>query len=326
MLTTFVKERQARWNRLYELIEKAEKNRLKLFSKEELLELSVLYRQVVTDLSQAKTQNISPEHIVLLNDLVRRAYHLIYQSEPIRLSQLKKVILIEFPKLFWENWQTVCLSLGLLLLGWAFGFFGYLNGVQFLWQLIPSKFASEVFERYQQNTWFNNQLTERPYISLWIMKNNIMVALNAFAGGMLLGVLTIGALLYNGLILGVLSAYFAKQGHLVSFWAMILPHGVIELTAIALAAASGFLLTKVILFPGEYSRSDAFKLYGSQAIKMATGTVVLLVIAGLIEGFLSTTTTKIISESWRLLFAGFTAVLLAGYLGSSWWRQYFAKH
>jgi len=326
MLIPFVKERQARWHRLYELVERAEKNRLKLFTKEELLELSALYRQGVTDLAQAKAQGISQDHIILLNDLVRRAYHIIYRSEPISLGQLKRLIFIEFPKLFWENWRIVCLAFGLLIIGWAVGFYGYLNDLNFLSGILPAEFATEVFKRYQKNTWFNNQLTERPYISFWIMKNNIMVALNAFAGGMLLGVLTVGALLYNGLILGVLSAHFTKQGHLLSFWAMILPHGVIELTAIVLSAASGFLLAKIILFPGEYTRSDAFKLYGSKAIQMASGTVVLLVIAGLIEGFLSTTTTKIIPESVRLIFAGLTAVLLCGYLGSYWWRQRYSEN
>jgi hypothetical protein len=71
------------------------------------------------------------------------------------------------------------------------------------------------------------------------------------------------------------------------FWAFVFPHGSLELPAIFLAGGAGFLLARALLFPGQYRRSDALKLYGTQAAQLAFGLVPMLVLAGIIEGFFS---------------------------------------
>ena len=310
MATSFSRVRQKRWNRLEQLLTQAEKMKLASFSKEELIELSVLYRQTATDLVLAQTQGLPDELVSFLNDLTTRAYHDIYRTEKGTLGQLGDFIISKFPALFRQNWPVILFSLIMLLAGWLAGFLGYQAGPKFMQRFLPEELTRKILQDYQQKTWFNNPLIARPYISSFIMFNNIKVALQAFGGGMLLGTLTCWAILFNGFILGVLAAVFFQHGLLLSFWAMILPHGLIELTAICLSAAAGFLLTKGILFPGELSRSDALKISGGKAIQLLAGTVMMLVVAGLIEGFFSTISTKVIPEWGRLLFAGLTGVLL----------------
>ena len=309
----FVQARSQRWTRLEELLKKAEKSKLVSFSKEELLELSVLYRQASGDLSFAKTQGLPDELILFLNDLVTRAYHRIYRAEKSSFHQIADLFKHEFPDLFRQNLGVILFTFGLLLFGWLLGFLGYLTGPKVILGLFPKNFDTEFFKNYQNRSWFNSPFKDRPFISSWIMINNIKVAINAFAGGMLLGTLTCYVVIFNGLLLGVLSAVFFTKGSFISFWAMILPHGVIELTAIGLAAAAGFLLTRAILFPGELSRVDSLKVNGEKAMKLMLATTLMFVIAALIEGFFSFIDTKIISEYGRLIFAGLTAVLLVWY-------------
>ncbi|HBF36628.1 MAG TPA: hypothetical protein DDW50_04840 [Firmicutes bacterium] len=310
MAFPFIQIRQKRWTRLQQLLIQAEKKKLSSFSKAEIIELSVLYRQAATDLAAAKTQGLPDDLIRFLNDLVGRSYHYIYRTKKTTLRQLGYFITTEFPDLFRQNWPVILFSLIILFVGWLAGFLGYQAEPEFMKKILPNEFTKNILQGYLKKTWFNDPLVSRPYISSFIMYNNIRVAIQAFGGGMLLGILTCWAVLFNGFILGVLSAVFLKHGHLLSFWAMILPHGVIELTAISLSAAAGLLLTRAILFPGDLSRSDALKISGVKAVKLLSGTVIMLVVAGLIEGFFSTISTKLIPESFRLLFATVTGILL----------------
>ena len=113
------------------------------------------------------------------------------------------------------------------------------------------------------------------------------VAIGCLAGGMFAGVGSLVVLGFNGLMLGTFAGHFANQGLLWYLLEFVVGHGVLELTAIWIAAAAGLLLGLAIVAPGDVSRSDALVLRGRVAVRMIGMTVVLLAIAGLIEGFLS---------------------------------------
>jgi uncharacterized membrane protein SpoIIM required for sporulation len=132
----------------------------------------------------------------------------------------------------------------------------------------------------------------------------------AFAGGMTLGIVTIWVVLNNGLMVGGTGALFASRGFGTDFWATIAPHGVIELTAIQIAASAGLLLTQAILMPGRLRRSDALRENARRAGVLMIGVAVMLVVAGTIEGFVTPQRT---SELFRFSVGGLTAVLLTAY-------------
>ncbi|XPM58840.2 MAG: stage II sporulation protein M [Leptolyngbya sp. IPPAS B-1204] len=119
------------------------------------------------------------------------------------------------------------------------------------------------------------------------MINNIRVSFVAVAGGITAGLLTTYVVLINGVLLGTIGALVGQHNLAFPFWAFVFPHGSLELPAIFLAVAAGFLIARAILFPGQYRRVDALKLYGQQAAQLVFGIVPLLVIAGAIEGFFS---------------------------------------
>ena len=151
---------------------------------------------------------------------------------------------------------------------------------------------------------------ERPLVASFIIANNVRVAIGCLAGGMFAGVGSLVVLGFNGLMLGTFAGHFANQGLLWYLLEFVVGHGVLELTAIWIAAAAGLLLGLAIVAPGDLSRSDALVLRGRVAVRMIGMTVVLLAIAGLIEGFLSVS-------------GGGAAprVLAAGWGASAFWRS-----
>src|SRR5690554_351865 len=313
MTRSFVETRRERWQRLYDLLRKAEKTKLTSFTSQELIEFSVLYRQAATDLAAAETHNLPEDVRSFLNDLTGRAYHHLYRNKRVSLRKVKGFLVYDLPRLIRENKIIFLFSFGLLLTGMVMGFLARLWRPDLLESLFPAGFLQSFIERYREDSWFTTPWSFRPFLSSLLLTNNLQVLIMTFAGGMLFGVLTVYTLVLNGLLIGALAGEFFRAGLFLSFWAMILPHGVIELTAFSLSGAAGLCLARALLFPGDYRRRDVLRLYGKTAVKLVTGAFFLVVIAGLIEGFLSTISTQVIPEWGRLLFAAVTALLLLFY-------------
>jgi uncharacterized membrane protein SpoIIM required for sporulation len=88
-------------------------------------------------------------------------------------------------------------------------------------------------------------------------------------------------------------------------------HGVIELSCIFIAGGAGLLIGSALVMPGDLSRADALKSRGKDAVRLMMGVAVLLVVAGLIEGFISPAP---ISPKIKFLIAGLTGIALYSYL------------
>ena len=142
--------------------------------------------------------------------------------------------------------------------------------------------------------------------------NNIRVSFLAFTAGLLLGLGTVAILFYNGLLLGSLTAMFLNWKLSLSFWALILPHGVIELPCIFIAGGAGLLLGGALLVHRSRSRKEALQERGLVAVRLALGIVPLLAIAAAIEGFITPLT--IIGPYAKLGFALLAAAALGVYL------------
>jgi len=110
----------------------------------------------------------------------------------------------------------------------------------------------------------------------------------AFAGGMLAGILTVVALVFNGLVIGIFFAVFANYGAAGYLGTFVAGHGVLELTAIFISGGAGFRLAHALIAPGDRTRPDALVVDGRIAMRMMGAVVFFLAIAGAIEGLLST--------------------------------------
>jgi uncharacterized membrane protein SpoIIM required for sporulation len=138
-----------------------------------------------------------------------------------------------------------------------------------------------------------------------------MVAIRAFAFGALLGLPCFYLLLYNGRMLGTLEGLVYNHGFFIDFNALILTHGVLELTAICIAGGSGFLLAMAVIAPGNLTRRDSLKVVARDAFGLLAGSCAILVVAGIIEAYV----TPHFSPNVRWTVAAITAVFLLIYFG-----------
>jgi uncharacterized membrane protein SpoIIM required for sporulation len=117
-----------------------------------------------------------------------------------------------------------------------------------------------------------------------VFTNNIQVTLVAFAGGITGGIATALALLYNGLLLGVVGGLMGQAGNGVGFVDLVTAHGVLELSCILVGGAAGLSLGWSIISPGLRTRRASLQREAVQALLLVVGTAPWLVIAGIVEG------------------------------------------
>lgn len=120
-----------------------------------------------------------------------------------------------------------------------------------------------------------------------IFTNNIRVAFLAFAGGLTLGFGTIGLLVYNGALLGALAGITIQAGNFSVFVRYVVPHGMLELSCIAVAGAAGLRLAWAVIDPGTMPRGASLRAAARPAVTLVLGTAPWLVVAGLTEGFVT---------------------------------------
>lgn len=310
-LQDFFRANRGQWELLESILARAKAHGLHNLNHEDLILLGRLYRKVASHLAYARTHRLEPELLAYLNNLVGRTHTYIYLPPTGARQWIALFFRRTFPAVLQKRIGFVLLAAVLMLGAGGLGYYLQARAPEAAQAMMPG-LAAEVYDRFTKNEWFNDPLSDRPIISAAIMSNNIRVAIIAFGGGILLGLFTVYALYGNGLMLGVLNCYFALRGHGLDFWVAILPHGVIELTAICIAGGAGLLLASALVSPGEYRRRDALVVRGRDAIVLFLGVVVLLVIAGAIEGFISTIGS--LSSAARLVVAVASAVLVYPYL------------
>jgi uncharacterized membrane protein SpoIIM required for sporulation len=319
----FVTARRSAWERLDALVKKAQGG-LTALSDDEVQELGALYRRTSADLARAQTRYATTtagrELVRSLNDLVLRAHAQVYSAPTPQISNALDFVLYGFPATFRRQWRAILLA-GVFLFGP--GILAYLSVIinpDTTSHFVPAHVVKEVEERAKKklttgwggNTSFEG-IVQSPEISSYIMVNNIRVTLNAVALGVTAGIGTVLTLVFNGLLLGGLSGVATNEKVDLLYWAVILPHGIIELTAICIAGGAGLLLARAIYAPGDLPRRDALKVAGSEAARLVMGVALMLVVAGLIEGFI---TPQPLPPLLKISFALLTALCMVLYLNN----------
>jgi uncharacterized membrane protein SpoIIM required for sporulation len=147
--------------------------------------------------------------------------------------------------------------------------------------------------------------------SALIFTNNIRVSIMAFGGGLTAGLLTLYVVYFNSMLLGVLSGITNGDGVNGEYWSLILPHGVIELSCFAITAGAGLALADAIVRARPEPRAVAIRREATRGTLIVLGTMPLLVLAGLIEGFITPSDLPIPA---KLAVAGVSGLLLVSYL------------
>lgn len=303
----FVKKHKADWKELEELLNRMRK-RKSAVEGPDIDRFYRLYQKGAQNLSYAQTQFPKADVTNYLNGLVAQAHNLLYKDQMSSMGQVRHFFGVTFIGLLWEQWRFVVAALILFTLGALGAFFSVLNDPQHIYAILPAEIAQNVDPESLGSA---DGMVDSATMSASIMTNNIQVAFMAFAGGITFGLLTVYALVYNGIIIGALAGLFWHAGKTYDFWAYIVPHGIIELAAIFIAGGAGLLMGYKLFVPGNLSRGYQLKVQAKRSVMLLLGTVPLFVIAGLIEGFI---TPAAISLEMKYAVAILTCFALAAYM------------
>ena len=307
----WLEKRKPFWARLEILVERSSKGVSSLHHSE-LQELGLLYRQTASDLAAVREDASSSQLALYLNQLLGRAHNLIYLGHKPKVSGLVSFYRDTFPQIFRETLPQTLLAVAIFAFAGIVACVVTLKDPGFAYRLLGPQMMETI---EQHKMWTESIVTVKPLASSGIMTNNLSVAFTAFALGITAGLGTIWMMLTNGLLIGVIGAATWRAGMAMQLWSFVAPHGVLELPAIFIAGGAGLEIARGLLFPGVLPRNVSLTQAGSRAAKLLLGTVPLLIVAGLIEGFFSPSNVSI-TLKFFLATVLFTALLV--YLLTGW--------
>ena len=279
----WLKKREPYWARLQQLVERS-KSGVSELSHSELQELGLLYRQTASDLAVVREDETSQALARYLNQLLGRSHNLIYLGNKPQVSGIVRFYRDTYPQVFRETLPQTALVVAIFVFAAVVASAVTLHDPAFAYRFLGPQMMETIEQR---RMWTDSIVTVKPLASSGIMTNNLAVAFTAFAMGITAGLGTIYMIVTNGLLIGVIGAATWKAGMALKLWSFVAPHGVLELPAIFIAGGAGLEIARGMLFPGLLPRKTSLAQAGGRAARLLLGTIPLLVVAGVIEGFFS---------------------------------------
>ncbi|MEE8192168.1 MAG: stage II sporulation protein M [Gemmatimonadales bacterium] len=287
----FVALKQQDWERFRHRASLLEKEGLRTLEGEDVVRFAAEYREAAADLARARTYGVDPRVLAYLERIVGAGHNALYGLRGVRRLPLGRLLFHELPAAVYQaRWYVLTATLLFLLPG-IVGYALVRERPEIAPQILPdvmiARAESGEYERAAGRGYAETPSPYLPFVASSIITNNVQVAFGAFAFGITAGVGTVVVLVFNGLFFGAVLGLFANYrlaGWILTF---VAGHGVLELTAIFIAGAGGLLVGRALVAPGDLARRDALVVYGRSAIRLVGAAACLLVVAGLIEGFLS---------------------------------------
>ena len=303
--TEFIAQKQQTWHELEALL-----NRPQAANANQLNRLGYLYRRVTSDLAVARRDFPQDRCVPYLNALASRAHATIYQTSPFKRGTLWDFLRFGFPSVFRENLSFIGIAFLLFTLAFGVAYWIALTIPILAEQIVPEHFVSHIKE-LEDGAWNNTSAENRNLFASFVMTNNIRVAFFAFAGGIIFMVGSVYILVVNGILIGGVAGLCHANGIALVLWSFVSPHGYIELTTIFIAGGAGLKLGYSLIAPSLWTRKRTLTDAAKTAIHLLGGCVALLVVAGIIEGFVSPSR---LSPAVKIGFGAVTGVLLFTYL------------
>ena len=305
----WLEKRQNHWKRLENLLDQARDNGLASLTHLELQELGLLYRQTAADLSALRDDASGRTYSRTLNLLLSRAHNTIYSAQKSSAKGIIHFYRSTYPRIFRGNLRLTGTASALFVLGAIAGTLLSATHPEYMHLFLGPRMMQTI---EQHKMWTDSIVGVQPAESSMIMTNNLMVAFLTFAYGITAGVGTVYMEVFNGVMLGVVGVACWMGGMSLPLWSFVAPHGVIELPAIFVAGGAGLRIAQGLLFPGMLSRRESLVKSGGQAVRLLLGTIPMLVVAGLIEGFISPSPS--IPPRWKFALAAAIATVFFSYL------------
>ena len=248
--------------------------------------LAESYQQLTADLSYAQTNYPDSRITVFLNDLAL-AYHVrLYRRRPSTSARFLNFWKQEIPLALYQSRRDLLISVCVFVVGILIGIVSQLGDTDFCRIILGDEYVNMTLDNIRRGTpmaVYDGGGQSEMFLSITF--NNILVALRCFAYGVLTLFGTGYMLLYNAVMLGSFTTFFAQHDLLWESSLAVWLHGTLEISAIVVAGGGGVALGTGWLFPGTLGRMEAFKQGAYRGLKVVCATLPMFVVAGFIEGF-----------------------------------------
>ena len=306
-----------RWNDFARALDDAQRTGLRAMKPEDVSQLVAQYREITTDLARLQTaaRGRSSDALFYLSRLVARGHNLLYGAERQSLRGVTRYMTRTVPREVRRSWRQIALAASFLFGPAIVSYVAVVHDPAVAARLLPDEMLSRANTGAAREKRGEGYVTisemERPIMASAIISNNVQVTYVTFAMGITAGIGTIFLLVMNGVSIGAGVGLFAARGIAHLILAFIAPHGVLELSAICIAAGGGLLIAQAMLLPADRTRRDALVENGRRAIALIACSTLFLICAGTLEGLVS---PRVWPMEWKLSISAATAVALVAYL------------
>lgn len=317
----FRAEREEAWLKLERLLGRAERAGARELTDDELVAIPALYRSALSSLNTARAISLDQGLIDYLEALCARAYVFVYGARASLGERVARFFSRDWPLAVRALWPEILAAAAALLLGAAVTFSLVRLDPEWFYSAIPAEMAQgrtpAASTAELRETLYGAEDDEGRrglgVFAAFLFTHNAQIAIAAFALGFAFGVPSFLLLVFNGAALGAFLQLFVSRGLGLEVGGWLLIHGVTELSAVVLAGAAGMSVGRALAYPGRRTRLEAAADAGKRAGTVIAGVVVMLAVAGLLEGVGRQVVT---SDALRYAIAAATALL---------WGTYFFK-
>lgn len=286
--TRFRTAHAADWQRLDDLVTRLEKRSLRALSDDDLLALPGLYRTTLSSLAVARNTSLDRALLDYLEQLCARAYFHLYGVQTPAHRQLAAFFRRDWPLAVHSLWREILFCVALTALAAVLTFLLIRSDPSWYYSVIPEGLSQgrnpAASPEFLRSTLYAKEEDALGVFAAFLFTHNAQIAIFSFALGFALAVPTILLITYNGMMLGAIVAVFVSKGLGPNLAGWLMIHGTTEILAICISGAAGIRIGSAIAFPGRQSRSFAVVQAGRTAAIAMVGTVIMLAVAGVLEG------------------------------------------
>ncbi len=277
---SFLKQRSAAWKRAETLVAGARRA--------DPDELAAHFVELTDDLAYARTFYPAGKTTAFLNELTGRFFALIYRNRKDDLGRVRRFFARDVPLAVRAGHPYLAASFVLFALAFLVGVLSARNDETFARLILSDGYVDMTLDNIAKGDPLGVYKEQNPVVMfLGIAFNNFMVAAWTFASGLFTVAGAGLVLLRNGIMVGVFQDFFVQRGLGTVSFLTIWIHGALEISAIVVCGGAGLMLGGGWLFPGAYPRGEAFRRSARQALYIFLGTVPAIVVAALLESFVT---------------------------------------